>query len=185
MVRSHFGGFSKAWGGVLTDLQRAAWIALASTNPIPDQFGNPQVVTGINFYQRVNRNLSTIATARLDNAPSDQHVEGLTSVSLAAQVSGDLLELTFTPQTLDPDMHLVVTMSPPVSPGKSFFTPLLKLVFADPNDQTGSPLNLFTPYHDLYGNLQEGQKIGVSAYVINGSNGAASVSAGASAIIAL
>lgn len=174
-VRSQFAANSKSWGMDLIDSQRAAWAALAATNPVVDQFGNPQVLTGAQFYQRVNRNLQTISQPRMLDAPIDQIVEPLTSVSLSAVVSGNVLEITFTPQTLDPNMHLVAFLTPPLSPGRTFFTPFLKLVAADPADQTGSPFDAFALYEGIFGNLQETQKLGVSAFTINDLNGAASI----------
>ena len=182
IVRSSFGSFSKAWGGTLSDLQRSGWTSLASSNPVPDQFGNPQVLTGLQFYQRVNRNLHTIGAIRLDDAPPDQSVEGLTSLSATATFTGSVLTVTFTPSPLDAEMHLVIAATPELSPGRSFFTAFLKLVFADLNDLTTSGLSIYTPWNALFGALQPGQKIGLSAYVINDTNGAASTPAGASVI---
>lgn len=182
-VRSAFGGFSASYGADLTDSQRAAYIALASTNPTPDKFGNPQVLTGLQFYQRVNRNLHTIGVARLDDAPADTAVESLTGLTLTATVTGSVLTAAFTPTPLDAGMHLVLALTPPMSPGKTFFTPFLKLVFADPNDLTTSPVDIFTDWTALFGPLQAGQKIGCSGYIINDVTGAASTPAGASATI--
>lgn len=183
VVRSAFGGFSKAWSSALTDSQRAAWISLTAGNPRPDAFGNPQVLTGLQMFQSVNRNLHTIGVAELDDAPGNLSVEGLTALALTANVTGSIFSVTFTPQTLDPHMHIVVTATPPMSAGKSFFTPFLKLIFADTHDASGSPEDLFTVYHNLFGNLAEGSRIGINAYVINDSNGASSTPAAASAIV--
>lgn len=184
-VRANFGALSKAWGMDLTQVQRDSWAALASVNPVPDQFGNPQVLTGANFYQRVNRNLFSINEPRMDDAPIDQAVDAIVSVSVAAQVSGDILVLTFVPQTVDPDFTLVVQATPPVSPGKSFVTPLLKQVATLDFGAGGSPFDFFTAYHDVFGNLQETQKLAVNVFTINKTNGAASTPASASAIILL
>ncbi len=181
-VRSTFGAISKAWATVLTDLQRSGWISLASSNPSPDQFGNPQILTGLQFYQKVNRNLSTIGVTRLDDAPPDQTVEGLTSLNVTATFTGSILTVGFGPSPLDAEMHLVITATPPVSPGKSFLTAFLKLVFADLNDMSTAPINIYTEWNAMFGALQPGQKIGVSAYVISDTTGAASTPASASTI---
>lgn len=182
-IRSQFGSNSNAWGMILTDAQRAGWIALASSNPTPDQFGNPQVLTGLQMYQRINRNLHTIGVARLDDAPVDQHVDGLTGTTLTATFTGNVLTLAFTATPLDAAMHIVIFATPPVSPGKSFFTPLLKLVYADLNDMSTSPVNIYTDWSTIFGPLQPTQKIGASAFIINDTNGAASTPSGTSATI--
>ncbi len=183
VVRAAFGGFAKAWGTELTATQRAGWIALASSNPVPDQFGNPQVLTGLQFYQRVNRNLHTISVTRLDDAPADQTTQSLASLSLTATFTGSVLTATFTPSPLDAGMHLVITATPPLSPGRTFFTAFLKLAFADPNDLTTSSVDFYSDWSAIFGPLQPGQIIGISSYVINEVNGAASTPSGASAIV--
>lgn len=184
-IRSVFGTLSKQWGQILSDLERQAWISLAATNPRPDQFGNPQVLTGLQLFQSVNRNLSTIGKAAETTAPPGLHVDGLTEVSVTSAVTGSHFDVDWKPQSLGAHMHIVITATPPMSPGKSFFTPFLKILFADPNDASAGPLDLFATYHDLFGQLQENQKIGVSAYVINDQTGGSSVPATASGITAV
>lgn len=185
VVRSAFGTFSKAWGGTLDDTMRQGWISLAATNPRPDKFGNPQILTGLQMYQSSNRNLHTIGVAREDTPPPDLSVEGLTGLEIVVQVTGNIFLVSWTPQTLNPHMHIVIDATPPLSPGKRFVTPHLRLLFADPADSSGSPADLFTAYHDRFGQLQEGQRIAIDAYVINDSNGASSTPAAASAIVGL
>jgi len=181
-VRASFAGLSKAWGSVLTDLQRAGWIALASTVTIPDRFGNPQVPTGLQLYMRVNQNLFTLATARLDDAPADQGVSALTSAVLTATFTGSILTLAFTPTPLGANEHIVIAATPPFSPGKQFVTSFLKQTFADPAGASATPTDIYAPWNALFGALQPGQKVAVSAFVVNDINGAASAPASAVAI---
>lgn len=185
VIRSVFGGLSKSWGQDLSDLQRAGWISLAATNPRPDQFGNPQILTGLQLFQSVNRNLHTIGKVPELTAPPGLAVDGLTEVTCTADISSNDFTVDWKPQSLGAHMHIVITATPPMSPGKSFFTPFLKILFADPNDASGGPLQLFTEYHDLFGQLQEFQKIGVSAYVINDDTGGSSVAATGSALVTM
>lgn len=182
-VRASFGGFAAAWGSILTAAQRAAWIALASTNPVNDRFGNPQVLTGLQFYQRVNRNLFTIGVTRLDNAPGGTGVAGLTSVSAVATGGAGTIALSFTPTPLSASTHLVVAMTPPISPGKSFFTAFLKLIEKDTVGALTSPQALGAKYVARYGAMVVGQQIGISAFTIDSATGAASTPTGASTII--
>lgn len=184
-VRALFGGLAKVWASVLSDAQRMGWIALASTNPVKDIFGDSQILTGLQFYMRCNRNLQEIIQVRMDDPPANQEVQQLDSLSLSAQVSGNIFSVAHTPQTLDTGMHLVVFAAPCLNPGRGFFTPFLKELWADPNEMSGSPHNLFTEFHDRFGQLQEGQRIPITAHIVNDVTGAASTPASANTIVLL
>lgn len=94
LVRALFTALSKRWTGVLTDTQRAGWIALAALYPVKDKLGATHTRTGLQMYQSVNRHLNTIGVVTpLDDPPTDQNVEGLTSVALDA-TTPTLLTLT-------------------------------------------------------------------------------------------
>ncbi len=182
-VRSAFGGFSKAWGASLSDAQRAGWIALAASNTFPDRFGNPQVLTGLQMYQKCNRNLHTISVARLDDPPADLAVDSLASMTITATFTGSILTVGFTVSPLAAGMHLVVFGTPPLSPGKIFATTFMKLVYADPNDLSTSTVDIYADWAALFGPLQAGQKLVFQGMIINDVNGAASQPSSASATI--
>jgi hypothetical protein len=182
-VRAAFSAFSKAWGSNLTAAQRAAWTALATAYPQPDKFGNPQVLTGLQMYQKVNRNLYTIGQPRQDTAPGTLAVTALTSAALTATSGGTpVLSLAFTPTPLPANHHLVVFMTPELSPGKTFVTSFLKLVFADTAAASASPHNLLAAWSAIFGALISGSQIVVQAFAINDLTGAAAQATGASAI---
>jgi hypothetical protein len=183
VVRASFGQFAAAWGAILTEAQRAAWTALASTNPVPDQFGNPQVLTGLQFYQRVNRNLFTIGQPRVDAAPGGTGVESLATASMVATGGAGTIAFTFTPTPLGASTHLVVALTPPISPGKNFVTAFLKLVEKDTAGALTSPQALGAKYIAIFGAMVVGQKIGASAFTIDDVTGAASAPIGLSTII--
>ena len=54
IVRERVTSITKRWFDTLTDAQRLAWIAFAKVTPVPDVFGNPNLLTGINAYLRLN-----------------------------------------------------------------------------------------------------------------------------------
>ncbi len=83
-VRSDFTELSKAWSSVLTDTQRAGWISLAKNNPVHDVFGATIVLTGLQMYQRLNRALSTIGQARIDDPPVNLFAESAGAVTVVA-----------------------------------------------------------------------------------------------------
>lgn len=66
--RAIFGELSSEWRS-LTDAQRQSWKELASANPTTDSLGQTVVLTGLQFYQRLNTNLSVIGQPRIADAP--------------------------------------------------------------------------------------------------------------------
>jgi hypothetical protein len=182
-VRSLFTDFAKAWGQNLTDVQRAGFIALAASNPRTNRFGNPNVLTGAQLFQSINRNLSTVGVAELDDAPADLNVDGLTSLTLTATFTASVLTVDFLPSPLAATDHLVITATPNLSPGKTFISPFLKLTFADPAGATAGTQDIFAAWNALFGALQPGQKVGISAFVVRDTNGASSAPATTTAIV--
>ena len=183
-VRANFTDVTKAWGGSLTDAERAAWNSLAASNPVPDQFGNPQTLTGAQIYMKVNRNLFTVGQARLDTAPSNLSATSLTSLSGAAAAAAATFTLTFTPTPLGADDYLVFYLTPQLSAGRTYFTPYLKIVYADSSGAATSPHDIKAAYVAKFGALLEGAKIGVIGFTINGTNGGASSPASALVTVA-
>ena len=83
-VRANFAGIAKSWSADLDDNQRAAWTALAHSYPVKDVFGNSRILTGLQMFMRVNRNLQVIGEAALFDAPSNMTVENLLTATLDA-----------------------------------------------------------------------------------------------------
>lgn len=183
-VRNSLATFSKAWGSLLNDTQRAAWVSLAASNPVPDQFGNPQILTGMQMYMRVNRNLHTIGQARKDAAPMDQAVDGITSFSIAGAAGAHTLILTFTPSPTAATGHLVFFATPGMSPGKNFVTSFLRLVFANAGIGTASGVDRGPDWEAKFGQLTQGQKVTGQIVFISDVTGAASGAVAASCIVA-
>jgi hypothetical protein len=179
-VRSNFATLSKSWQG-LTPTQQAGWTALASVNPVRDVFGNTQVLTGAQFYVRVNRNLSTVGLTLLSDAPANQLVDAPTSATLTATSGGTpALSLAYAPAVEAGD-GVIVRITPQLSAGRTFFSPFLKKVFGSAAGLT-SPLDLLSAYNTLFGGLSAGQKIfGDILYI--GPNGAAAVPLPFSAVV--
>lgn len=173
LVRQRFSTLSVNWGNVLTVAQRTAWLALAAVNPVTDVFGNSQVLTGLQLYQRVNRNLQEIGVTVLDVAPADQSVVPLASLSAAATTSTQLIEVGFTASPLGAQSQLLIYATAPMSPGKAFFKPLLRVI--GPSGAAAvSAVDMSAVYIAKFGAFQVGQRIGFKAFVINEVNGASS-----------
>lgn len=182
-IRSAFTAISKAWGAVLDDAARAAWAGLAATNPVPDQFGNPQILTGAQMYMKVNRNRHTIGVARLDVAPPNQGVGGFTALSMVATAAAHTIILTFAPTPTGANDHPVTFATPGMSAGRTFVTPFLKLIDAQAAGAVATGLDVGPQWEAIFGPLAVGQKITVNLFNIRSTNGAASSPASASTIV--
>jgi len=169
------------WANTLTAAQRAAWIALAQANPVIDVFGDSQVLTGLQYFVRVNRNLMKIGEALIPNAPADQDVTALLSLSLLCDVSDAKVQLTFTPTPLAASEALIVYATCPLPQGRAFAQNFLKFISA--STATVSPVNVYTDWVDRYGTLSAGPKIIVEASILDKTNGAQSAVMQASATI--
>lgn len=117
VIRSNLSNLAKRWFATLTQVQRNAWIALAAANPVIDVFGNTHVLTGQQFYVRVNQLRSSAGLAYIDDAPADQAVVALLTVTVTATAPATL-SLAFTATPLDGSHRLYIYASPSLSPGK-------------------------------------------------------------------
>ncbi|MGH9747182.1 MAG: hypothetical protein ACRD59_13880 [Candidatus Acidiferrales bacterium] len=170
-VRSNFTSITKSWQ-TISATNQAGWTSLASANPVRDKFGNSQILTGAQFYMKVNRILANAGLTQLTAPPADQAVDAPTSSTLTATSGGTpVLSLVIapTPNTAD---AVIVRATPGLSKGRSFVQNALKqvIVKAPP---VSSPVNLLTAWQALFGTLQAGQKIYTEVHYV-GINGAAS-----------
>lgn len=161
------------WANSLSDAQRAAWIALANANPVTNAFGDSITLTGMQYYVRVNRNLGKVGEAYDDDAPANQDVTGLLTVTLSAAEVAATMSVAWTATPLAAAHRGAFWASPPMSSGRSFNENLLKfLTFtlaADP-----SPFDIAPYYLPRFGVWQAGQHIFVRAGAVNTTNGAES-----------
>lgn len=172
LVRQQFSDLAIRWGAVLTDAERSAWIALAAVNPVVDVFGNSQILTGLQLYLRVNRNLQECTVATIDTAPADQQVQTIDSISVAASAGAQTITLTFLPTPVGAPEYMLVFATPPMSPGKSFYKSLLRFI-AVLGSGTATGQGLAGTYIPKFGAIPLGQRIGFKALKVSTTNGAA------------
>lgn len=173
-VRGLFALLSTRWANILTDTQRAGWKSLAQANPTVDVFGNQQILSGLQYFERVNRNLQEVGVAPLDASPGNQDVTPLTIGVIQAKVAGTLLNFAFTPTPMPAGDHIVAYATPLLNQGVTFFKPKLKLAKADQVGALVSPFEFGVDWVTLFGPLVAGQRIGMAAFVVRAANGAAS-----------
>jgi hypothetical protein len=172
-VRANFTTNSKDWPGTLTATQRAGWNSLAASLVFKDRFGQSFKPTGLQLYQRANRNLSTISVASISDAPSSFSVGSPGTATLTATSGGTpamSVAITGTPVTNEVP---VVWAAPPISKGRTFvgkkYTYLFKAAAA-----TAGPYNILSAYIAKYGALVSGDNYNVEVSFINNLTGAQS-----------
>lgn len=171
-VRASLATLSQRWFAVLTQMQRAAWIALAAVNPILDVFGNTHVLTGQQFYIRVNQYRMQAGHVYIDDAPIDQAVTALLSMTLAATAPATLA-ITFTATPLAIDHRLYIFASPSLSPGRVATKKDMKFIGVSPLGQA-SPYAAGAQYTARFGNMIATRQVSVMVAEFRDANGALS-----------
>lgn len=161
------------WANTLTTAQRAGWIALASSNPVTDVFGDSQILTGLQIYVRCNRNLMKAGQDYRANPPANQDVDALTALTVAASVAAQSITLTFTPTPLEADHKMMYWATPPLSHGRAYHENFYKFLGASAA-ALASPSDIGALWVNRYGAFQLGQQIGVKVRLVNVDTGAES-----------
>lgn len=170
--RQVLGNLASAWRG-LTAAQRASWNTAAPNFPLQDSLGQTIFLSGEQLYVNFNANLILIGEAQITTAPSPFAFDVFTISVAADEGTGDLIEVTFTPDPMTTDNNLAIFATPPLSPGiaappASRFRYIQTIV---PTDT--SPADIKTAYEALFGSIdgQTGQKIFVEARPIASASG--------------
>jgi hypothetical protein len=90
LVRERLTTLSKRFSTLISDAQRQAWNAFAKVNPVVDVFGNPQALSGISAYVRLNGVILNGGGTIIDTPPADLSVAGLLSLSVSIEEAGDV-----------------------------------------------------------------------------------------------
>lgn len=172
VVRGDFGTHAKGWTSALTQAQRDAWTAFASTLFITDRLGRKFVPTGIQLYQRVNRNLHTIAISPLTTPPANQTVSSPLALTVAIAVGAATATVDAASEPAANECA-VVFAAPPLSAGVT--TPGKKLRYlAKFAAAAAGPWNIETALVAMYGQAVIGKKTFVGVEYINNTTGARS-----------
>lgn len=114
--RQIFSTISQRWSQELTDAQRAGWDAFAATHTFINVFGDQIVLSGIAFYQSVNRRNLEAGEAYIDTAPPSFNVDDIGATAITATaVAGALTVFTITiGRVLVGNEGLYVFVTPPL-----------------------------------------------------------------------
>jgi hypothetical protein len=168
IVRSRFGSLSQQWRG-LTQAQRNAWNAEASTTVLIDSLGQQYAPTGAQLYVGVNQILLALGLSAVTNPPANPGQAVITSASATAVGSTGVVTVTFAP-AIASGAYYELRATAPVSAGRSYFgrSQYKTLGYLDNTDT--SPFVATTDYAAVYGGLTTaatGRRIGFELVPIN------------------
>ena len=123
-VRAVFADLSVVWSNTLTQAQRDAWDNYADQVPLINALGESRKVSGLNMYQRANTLLLDTGGTRVDTAPTQFTVGPTITPTFTVSAANDSIGITnlgnFTPGANN-QIHVLVSASPSLQPGVSFF----------------------------------------------------------------
>lgn len=167
----------------LTDAQKAAWATWADGNPIVDRLGDSQVLQASDCFIQLNMRIDALAGPHILVPPIASPPAALEGLSVAASAAADSVTLTWTSGAIGADESVAAWVAVLTSAGRSYYKNLLKLVNYSGLAQT-SPLNIGASVVTRFGDVLEGQKIFVHAFVYSQSTGLSSALSVANCIVA-
>jgi len=173
LVRNRTALLSKRFSTVITEAQRAAWSVFGAAHPKTDVFGNPQALSGIASYVRLNQVILNAGGTIIDTPPPDLEVAGLLSMTATASAGAGTLSITFTPTPLGAGLVLYIWSSEGKGAAVNFFRPFLRFIGVSPA-APASPFAAGALYTAKFGPLVAGQAIGVLVGVCDPAKGAVS-----------
>lgn len=142
-IRSIVGNLSNLWVNTLTPAERDAWETYAANVLLPDAFGDPRQVSGLNMYIRSNTPRLQAGATRIDTAPGIFDLGEFTAPTFAApsEATQDI-DVSFTAADAWPDVddaHMIIFASPPQNPTINYYKGPYRLAGTIDGDSTTAP----------------------------------------------
>lgn len=188
-ARAIFAALAQRWATDLTQSQRQAWIAFASTHTFVNVFGDAITLSGIAMYQSVNRALGQVGKPYIDDPPETFSVPAITDSAIAGTVDGGVLTaLTQTSHASDTpptDYTVYVFATPPLPPGVTPQKSDFRLINAVPYSQITLTTALLSAYNNRFDTpgLTSAQLIWFRLAVLDWSTGAIGVGVTVAAVL--
>jgi hypothetical protein len=167
----------------LTQEQITAWNEATSQWQTTDIFSDLVSPTGLALYVRLNANISNGGGTIITTPPAPTGAAALTDLSLNAEVTGDVFDVTFDPASVPADHSLYLESTAMLSPGINNANSRFRFITVE-GAATASPIDAFAAQTAKFGALVAGQKVYVRAKLINIVTGEVSLALKASAIVA-
>lgn len=182
VVRARFGAIAQLWGK-LTEAQRDAWRAIASEFPYINRLGDKKILSGFALHQKLNTNLAIIGQSFVSNPPEPVSPPAVVSISASANLAENAFNLSgeLAQGVLAIPYTAVVMATPPLRDGVANFNNKLREIKTTDRLNVGD--DIMVEYVARFGQLEAGQKIGLSVYTIANGSGVASVAVNSTVIV--
>lgn len=170
--RARLAELSKDWFHTLSVARRDGWRDLATANPLPNTWGDYYPLSGISFYIRTNLTLYAIGETKILDAPANQTVTALASLTLSV-TAPNTATVAFTPTPTPANHILLVAATEKLSPGIDNFTDRFFQLDHGGAGET-SPFDIAAVYAEHVGNFVTGNLYAAQAVFVNATNGARS-----------
>lgn len=182
-VRARFGAIAQLWGA-LSEAQRNAWRAMANEFPYTNRLGDTKILSGFALHQKLNTNLAIIGQSFISNPPEPVSPPAVVRVLASASLSEErfLLNAELSQGVASTPYTAVVMATPPLRAGVENFQNQLREIAVVEDISSG--FDVMADYVARFGDLQGGQKIGLSVLTIANGSGVASVAVNTTVIVA-
>lgn len=181
--RDRLSDLSTNWGGLLTQAQRDQWTSFAALYPRTNVFGAAVVLTGQQFYVAVNTELLSAFLPVLTVPGANMDVTQLLTLSATFALAGPTATVIYTPTPTGANHYMQIFATPGIPPGRKYLKNAMRLIFTSVVN-AASPQTYYASWSTRFGaDPSAGQRIGIEARLINGSNGATGVRLRADAIV--
>lgn len=160
-VRGNFLALANDWLNALTQAQRDAWNLYAASVTVKDKMGQDINWTGFNHFLRTNLVAVPGGVSQVNDGPTTFSLaEGDVTFAVAISEATQLLSVTFDTGldwVSEDDALMQVSMSKPVSAGRSYITPTMRVadwILGDSTTPPTSPQTMSAPFA-----VTEGQQV--------------------------
>lgn len=182
-VRAFFSSCATAWQD-LTQMQRDAWNAAATTLPFINSIGLPYYLTGKGLYIKSNQVVANVLKNRIDNCPAKFLIpDAPGGISVAADVNGTTFVLTADDANVPADRVFFVDAAPQSAPTVINNNSKYKRIHFIDAAGALDTVDLATVYSAVFGAFQEDQKLEIRCGFIDSTNGMMSSYIKASTIV--
>lgn len=180
-VRNRLQTTSSAWRS-LTEAQRDAWSAWAAANPIVDRLGDTRILAGNPAYSSLNVRRLQIGLASVATPPTVAMPNGLTTLTLTADIGAGNYELIYTPTPAGAAQSIWVRACKLPGASINYVKNRLRVTQISAAAQA-SPLDVQAGIETQFGASLVGEKVVVFIHVLDRNTGLLSLPLRAEAIV--
>jgi hypothetical protein len=180
-IRGRLAQLAQAWQG-LAAAQQAAWVAWADEHPIINRIGDSQVLQGSDAYIQLNMRLDALGATHIAVPPIASPPAALEGLACSGSAAADSLDITWTSGAISAQEQLAIWVAMVSSAGRNYYKNLLKLVHYSAVS-AASPESVGASVVLRFGDILQGQKAFVHAFVYGNNTGLSSALSVANCII--